>query len=33
MFTVDAVFGGWEKAHARHFAEGGVFDQLTGAAR
>jgi sulfate transport system substrate-binding protein len=33
LFTVDAVFGGWEKAHARHFAEGGVFDQLTGAAR
>jgi sulfate transport system substrate-binding protein len=33
LFTVDAVFGGWEKAHARHFAEGGVFDQLTGATR
>jgi sulfate transport system substrate-binding protein len=33
LFTVDALFGGWEKAHARHFAEGGVFDQLTGATR
>ena len=33
LFTVDEVFGGWEKAHAQHFAEGGVFDQLTGAAR
>jgi sulfate/thiosulfate-binding protein len=33
LFSVDAVFGGWEKAHAKHFAEGGVFDQLTGAAR
>jgi sulfate transport system substrate-binding protein len=33
LFTVDQVFGGWERAHARHFAEGGVFDQLTGAAR
>jgi sulfate transport system substrate-binding protein len=33
LFTVDEVFGGWEKAHAKHFSEGGVFDQLTGAAR
>jgi sulfate transport system substrate-binding protein len=33
LFTVDEVFGGWEKAHAKHFAEGGVFDQLTGAVR
>jgi sulfate transport system substrate-binding protein len=33
LFTVDDIFGGWEKAHAKHFAEGGVFDQLTGAAR
>lgn len=33
LFTVDALFGGWERAHAQHFAEGGVFDQLTGAAR
>lgn len=27
-FTVDAEFGGWKKAHATHFADGGVFDQL-----
>ena len=33
LFTVDEVFGGWEKAHAQHFAEGGTFDQLTGAVR
>jgi sulfate transport system substrate-binding protein len=28
LFSVDEVFGGWPKAHARHFAEGGVFDQI-----
>ena len=33
LFTVDEVFGGWERAHARHFAEGGSFDRLTGAVR
>jgi sulfate/thiosulfate-binding protein len=33
LFTVDEIFGGWEKAHALHFAEGGTFDQLTGAVR
>ena len=27
LFTVDAAFGGWAKAHATHFAEGGTFDQ------
>ncbi len=31
LFTVDEVFGGWQKAHATHFADGGVFDQITGA--
>ena len=31
LFTVDEVFGGWGKAHAKHFADGGVFDQLLGA--
>jgi sulfate transport system substrate-binding protein len=30
LFTVDEVFGGWQKAHATHFADGGVFDQLYG---
>lgn len=28
LFTVDAVFGGWTKAQATHFADGGVFDQI-----
>jgi len=28
LFTVDELFGGWQKAQAMHFAEGGVFDQL-----
>jgi sulfate/thiosulfate transport system substrate-binding protein len=28
LFTVDAVFGGWQKAQAAHFADGGVFDQI-----
>lgn len=26
--TVDEVFGGWQKAEATHFADGGVFDQI-----
>lgn len=28
LFTVDQVFGGWRKAQATHFADGGVFDQI-----
>ena len=28
LFTVDETFGGWSKAQATHFAEGGVFDQI-----
>jgi len=28
LFTVDEVFGGWRKAQATHFADGGVFDQI-----
>ena len=28
LFTVDDVFGGWRKAQAAHFADGGVFDQI-----
>jgi sulfate transport system substrate-binding protein len=28
VFTVDEVFGGWQKAHATFFADGGVFDQI-----
>lgn len=27
-FTVDEVFGGWQKAQKAHFADGGVFDQI-----
>jgi sulfate/thiosulfate transport system substrate-binding protein len=28
LFTVDKVFGGWQKAQATHFADGGTFDQI-----
>lgn len=28
LFTIDDVFGGWNKAQATHFADGGVFDQI-----
>jgi len=28
LFTVDQVFGGWQKAQQVHFADGGVFDQI-----
>jgi sulfate transport system substrate-binding protein len=28
LFTIDEVFGGWQKAHAKHFADGGIFDQI-----
>ncbi|MCU0230423.1 MAG: sulfate ABC transporter substrate-binding protein [Acidobacteria bacterium] len=30
LFTIDEVFGGWDKAHAAHFADGGTFDQIYG---
>ena len=29
LATVDGDFGGWEKAQATHFADKGVFDQIT----
>jgi sulfate/thiosulfate-binding protein len=29
LFTIDAVFGGWQKAQKEHFADGGVFDRIT----
>jgi sulfate transport system substrate-binding protein len=29
LFTVDEVFGGWQKAQAEHFDDGGIFDQIT----
>ena len=28
LFTVDEVFGGWQKAQRTHFIDGGVFDQI-----
>jgi sulfate transport system substrate-binding protein len=28
MFTIDGAFGGWQRAHETHFADGGVFDQI-----
>jgi sulfate/thiosulfate-binding protein len=27
-FTIDEVFGGWQKAQKQHFSDGGVFDQI-----
>lgn len=29
MVTVDEAFGGWARAHAAHFADGAIFDQIT----
>lgn len=29
LFTIDEVFGGWKAAHTKHFADGGVFDQIS----
>lgn len=28
LFTIDEVFGGWQKAQQIHFADGGVFDEI-----
>ena len=28
LITVDEEFGGWQAAHAKHFTEGGVFDEI-----
>jgi len=28
LFTVGELFGGWQKAHKTHFADGGIFDQI-----
>jgi len=28
LFSIDEVFGGWQKAQKTHFADGGVFDQI-----
>jgi sulfate transport system substrate-binding protein len=28
LFSIDEIFGGWQKAQKTHFADGGVFDQI-----
>lgn len=28
LFTIDEVFGGWQKAHKDHFTDGGSFDKI-----
>jgi sulfate transport system substrate-binding protein len=28
LFTVDEIAGGWAKAQAKHFGDGGIFDQI-----
>ena len=28
LFTIDTVFGGWRATQQKHFADGGVFDQI-----
>jgi len=28
LFTIDAAFGGWTKAHKDHFSDGATFDQI-----
>ncbi|HZR18810.1 MAG TPA: sulfate ABC transporter substrate-binding protein [Verrucomicrobiae bacterium] len=33
LFTIDQVFGGWQKVQKLHFNEGGIFDQLQQARR
>jgi sulfate/thiosulfate transport system substrate-binding protein len=33
LFTIDEVFGGWQKAQKTHFADGGVFEQIQKASR
>src|SRR5258706_6901455 len=33
LFTIDEVFGGWQKAQKAHFNDGGIFDQIQKAMR
>jgi sulfate transport system substrate-binding protein len=33
LFTIDGLFGGWQKAQKIHFANGGEFDKMAAAAR
>jgi sulfate transport system substrate-binding protein len=28
LVTIDAAFGGWSRAQATHFSDGGVFDHI-----
>jgi sulfate/thiosulfate transport system substrate-binding protein len=28
LFTIDEVFGGWQKAQKKHFDDGGIYDQI-----
>ena len=28
IFTVDEIAGGWAQAQAKHFGDGGIFDQI-----
>ena len=28
LVTIDSAFGGWKKAQAEHFADGGFFDRI-----
>jgi sulfate/thiosulfate transport system substrate-binding protein len=28
LITIDGAFGGWAKAQAKHFADGGIFDEI-----
>jgi sulfate transport system substrate-binding protein len=28
LFTIDEIFGGWQKAQKTHFTDGGIFDQI-----
>ncbi len=30
LFTINDVFGGWQKVQKTHFADGGIFDQIYG---
>ena len=29
LFTIEDVFGGWQKAQKEHFSDGGIFDKIT----
>ena len=29
LFTIDEIAGGWTKAQAKHFDDGGIFDEIS----